>query len=173
VPQRVVVSALYEVPRFKGRPVWNALVGGWKIGILETAESGPVFTVITTANTTNAFPAGPLRPNLLRDAAVPNDRRTVDKWFDTTAWANPAPLTFGNAPRSVLRGAPLMATDATIEKTVAVTERVHFEIRGEFYNLLNRAMFNVPGFTFGAADFGVVSSARAPRTSQIAARLRF
>jgi hypothetical protein len=39
--------------------------------------------------------------------------------------------------------------------------------------MLNQAIFNVPGFTLGAADFGVVSSARAPRTAQLAARLSF
>ena len=29
------------------------------------------------------------------------------------------------------------------------------EIRAEAYNLLNRSNFNLPGFTLGAADFGV------------------
>jgi hypothetical protein len=46
-------------------------------------------------------------------------------------------------------------------------------VRGEFYNLFNHAVFNIPGFTLGAADFGVVSSARAPRTAQFAVRLAF
>ena len=128
------------------------------------------FTVLTTANTTNAFPAGPLRPNLLRDAALPADQRTLARWFDTGAFANPAPLTFGNAPRSGLRAAPVITTDATLEKSFSITERFRFEVRGELYNLLNHAIFNVPGFTLGAADFGVVSSARAPRTAQVAMR---
>jgi len=44
-------------------------------------------------------------------------------------------------------------------------------VRGEFYNILNHANFNIPGNTFGAADFGVVSSARPGRTMQLAARL--
>src|SRR5450631_425557 len=71
VPQRLVVTMLYEVHRFKSKRYLNTALGGWKIGLLETAESGPTFTVITTANTTNAFPAGSLRPNLLRDASLP------------------------------------------------------------------------------------------------------
>ena len=164
VPRRLVMTALYEAPKR-----W----GGWKLGLLETAESGPTFTVITTANTTNAFPAGSLRPNLLSDAGLPNDQRTVNRWFDTAVFANPAPLTFGNAPRGGLRGAPVLTTDATIEKNFRFKERFRFDVRGEFYNLLNHAIFNVPGFTFGAADFGVVSSARSPRTAQLAARLNF
>ena len=54
-----------------------------------------------------------------------------------------------------------------------MTERWKVEIRVEFYNLLNNAIFNIPGFTFGGADFGVISSARSPRTAQLAARLSF
>jgi hypothetical protein len=173
VPQRLVVTALYEVRKFKGHRIVNAALGGWKIGAVETAESGPTFTVITAANTTNAFPAGSPRPDLLRDAALPSGERTVAQWFDTSAYVNPAPLTFGNSPRGGLRAAPVVTTDVTLEKSFFVAERWRVDVRGEFYNLLNHAIFNVPGFTLGAADFGVVSSARAPRTAQLAARLSF
>src|SRR5205823_106304 len=65
VPHRAVVTLLYEIPKFKGNAIVKGILGGWKVGVFETAESGPAFTVITTANTTNAFPAGVLRPNLL------------------------------------------------------------------------------------------------------------
>jgi hypothetical protein len=173
VPRRLVVTLLYEVPKIKGNRMLNGVLGGWKVGVLETAESGPTFTVITTVNTTNAFPAGSLRPNLLSDAALPSDQRTVSRWFDTSVFANPAALTFGNSPRSGLRGAPVVTTDATVEKSFLITERWKFDLRAEFYNLLNHAIFNVPGFTYGAADFGVVSSARSPRTAQLSARLSF
>ena len=60
-----------------------------------------------------------------------------------------------------------------MEKTFDITENVKFNIRSEFYNLLNHTNFNVPGFTLGASDFGVVTSARAGRTAQFAARLSF
>lgn len=173
VPHRLVISALYQFPKVRAGRVGSAALSGWKIGVLETAESGPTFTVITTANTTNAFPAGSLRPILLRDSALPADQRTINRWFDTSAYMNPAPLTFGNSPRGGLRAAPVLTTDATIEKSFAITEHWKAELRGELYNLLNHAIFNVPGFTFGAADFGVVSSARSPRAAQMAFRLSF
>jgi hypothetical protein len=173
VPQRLVVTVLYELPKFKGNAAAKAILGGWKVGLLETAESGPTFTVITAANTTNAFPAGSLRPNLLHDPSLDSGQRTVSRWFDTSAFVNPAPLTFGNSPRSGLRGAPVVTTDATLEKSFSITERWRVDMRVEFYNLLNHAIFNVPGFTYGAADFGVISSARSPRAAQLAARLSF
>ncbi len=171
VPHRLVVTLLYELPKLKAHKVLNTALGGWKAGLLETAESGPTFTVITSANTTNAFPAGSLRPNLVSRAVLANP--TIAKWFDTSAYVNPAALKFGNSPRGGVRGAPVVTTDVTLEKSFAVTERVKLEVRAEFYNLLNRAIFNVPGFTLGAADFGVVSSARAPRNAQLSGRISF
>ena len=144
---------------------------GWKVGLLETAESGAPFTVITTANTTNAFPAGSLRPNLLRDATL--SERSITRWFDTSAFAAPAPFTFGNSPRSGLRGPALWTTDVTLEKSFQLREKLKFDLRSEFYNILNHANFNVPGSTFGAADFGLVTSARNGRTVQLAGRLSF
>jgi len=171
VPHRLVLTVLYEIPRFKSNAIVNGVVGGWKVGLLQTAESGPTFTVTTAANTTNAFPAGALRPHLLGDASL--DQRTVSSWFDTSAFSNPAPLTFGNSPRSGLRGAPVVTTDATLEKSFPLTERWKVDLRAEFYNLFNHAIFNIPGFTLGAADFGVVSNARSPRTAQLSARLSF
>jgi hypothetical protein len=171
VPHRAVVTVLYEVRQFRGRRFLNGALGGWKIGILETLESGPPFTVVMAANTTNAFPAGPLRPNLLRDASLSGAAQSAGRWFDTTAFSAPPQFTFGNAPRDGLRAAPILTTDATLEKSFRVRERWNADVRGEFYNLLNHTNFDVPGHTFGAADFGVVSSARPARL--LAVRVRF
>src|SRR5262245_34258682 len=173
VPHHVVATLLYESRGFHGHPLLSHALSGWKIGLLETFMSGPPFTVITASNTTNAFPAGSLRPDLLRNPELPSSERTVTRWFDTTAFGAPAAFAFGNSPRSVLRGAPLFTTDLTTERSFRLSERYKFELRGEFYNLLNHANFNVPGFTYGAADFGVVTSARPGRTVQLAARLAF
>lgn len=173
VPHHLLITLLYEVPKFKANRIVNGAIGGWKLGALETIESGPAFTVVTATNQTNAFPAGLQRPNLLRDPALPSDQQTLARWFDTSAFVNPAPLTFGNAPRSVLRGAPILTTDATLEKSFFLTEKWKFDLRAEAYNLLNHTNFNIPGFTLGASGFGTVSTARASRTVQLAARLSF
>jgi hypothetical protein len=173
VPQHIVASLLYDLHRFQGHRTLDAFLGGLRVGVLQTYESGPVFTVTTASNTTNAFPAGTLRPNLLFDPSLASDQRSVTRWFNTLAFAQPANFTFGNSPRSGLRGAPIVTTDATLEKSFAITERWRIDLRGEFYNLFNHAIFNVPGSTLGNADFGVVSSARAGRMAQLAARLSF
>ena len=173
VPNHVVVTVLYEVQPFSRSSYVNALLAHWRVGVLETLQSGPPFTVITSANTTNAFPAGPLRPNLAGDPELPSEQRTLDHWFNTAAFVNPSNFTFGNSPRSVLRGPGVMTTDMTLEKTIGLRGATKFDVRVEAYNLLNRANFNIPGFTLGAADFGVISSARPARTIQLGARFSF
>jgi hypothetical protein len=173
VPHHFVLTVLYEVRNVTRIPFVNAVLGGWNVGLLETLQSGAPFTVVTTANTTNAFPAGPLRPDLAGDPSLPADERTLSHWFNTAAFANPAAFTFGNSPRSVLRGPGFATTDLTLEKTIAFGTRVRFDVRVEAYNLLNRTNFNLPGYTLGAADFGSISSARAARTMQLGARLQF
>lgn len=173
VPHRAIGTVLYEVRAFKGRRYVNAALGGWKVGAMVTAESGPPFTVVMNGNTTNAFSAGPLRPNLVRAAALSRGERQIYRWFDTTAFAAPAQFTFGNSPRDGLRAAPVHQTDVTVEKSFRATERWKIDVRGEIYNLFNHANFDVPGRTVGAADFGVVSAARPARYMQLAARVSF
>ena len=114
-----------------------------------------------------------LRPNLVRNPSLPSGERTVERWFDTSAFAAPPFFSFGNSPRSVLRGAALLTMDVTLERSFTITERWAFNLRGEFFNLLNHGNFNLPGFTLGTADFGVVSTARPGRTMQLGARLSF
>ena len=160
VPDHFVLTASY-------------VIGGWRFSALETLMSGAPFTVITSANTTNAFPAGPLRPNLVAKPDLPEKKRTLSHWFNTTAFVNPANFTFGNSPRSVLRGPGLATLDATVEKSMAIGGQRRCDFRIEIYNLLNRANLNLPGFTLGAADFGVISSARPARTVQLGARFSF
>ncbi|HYP12481.1 MAG TPA: hypothetical protein VEQ63_01040, partial [Bryobacteraceae bacterium] len=82
-------------------------------------------------------------------------------------------FTFGNSPRSGLRGDSLQTVDLTLSKEFPVTERYRVDLRSEFYNALNHSNFELPGHTFGAANFGTVLSARAARAIQLGLRLSF
>jgi hypothetical protein len=173
VPHHLVVTVLYEIRPFTGRRYVDAVLANWRVGLLQTLQSGPPFTVITSANTTNAFPAGPLRPNLVGSPELPSNERSLGRWFNTSAFVNPEPFTFGNSPRSVLRGPGIVTTDLTVEKTIGIVADTRLDVRVEVYNLLNRANFHIPGFTLGAPDFGAISSARSPRAVQLGARVSF
>jgi hypothetical protein len=170
VPHRVVLTGLYQAPKWKG--VRKAFAS-WQVGVLAPLQSGAPFTVVTAANTTNAFTAGALRPNLLRDPNLPSGERTLSRWFDTSAFVAPNPFTFGNSPRSGLRGDASQTVDATLSREFPVTERFKVDLRSEFYNLLNHANFELPGHVLGAANFAAVLSARPSRTVQLGLRVSF
>ena len=173
VTHRTVITALYQAPGFKSNRILRWIAGSWQTGLLATFQSGAPFTIVTAANTTNAFTAGSLRPNLLRNPNLPASEQTLARWFDTAAFAEPAPFTFGNSPRSGLRGDGNQTVDATLSKEFALKERYTVNLRGEFYNVLNHANFDLPGHVLGSANFGTVLSARAARGVQLGLRVSF
>ncbi len=171
IPHRAVITLLYSVPTFDRSRIVHAVLGGWQIGLLTTLQSGQTFTVFDSVNQSNAFPAGTMRPNLVADPRA--GRQTLAHWFNTAAFQSAAPYTFGNSPRSVLRGASWKNADLTLSKNFHLTERLRTELRGEFFNVTNHANFDLPGHTLGNADFGVISAAEPARTVQVALRLAF
>ena len=171
IPQRAVITFLYAAPSFASRPFANRLLGGWQIGVLSVLQSGQTFTVFDSVNNTNAFPAGTVRPNLTGDPTAGS--QSLGHWFNTAAFQSAPPYTFGNSPRSVLRGPAWKNVDLTLSKNFKITERWSTELRGEFFNVLNHANLDIPGHTLGNPDFGVISAAEPARTVQVALRVVF
>ncbi len=174
VRHRAVISAVYELPLLRGsRSLLASVFGGWKTGVLASFQAGPPFTVFNLADTTNAFAAGPLRPDLIAEPFLSGDLRSISQWFNTGAFRLPDPYRFGNAPRSVLRGPGINNIDLSLLKNFSITERVKAEFRGESYNFLNHTNFGLPGSTLGAPGFGVITSARPGRAVQLGLRITF
>jgi hypothetical protein len=171
VPHHFLFAGLYEVPRLKHHRLANALAGGWRVGIDANFQSGAVFTVFDSANTTNGFPAGAVRPDIVANPRL--GVRTLQRYFNTTAFVHPPNYRFGNSPRSVLRGPGSENVDFNVARSIPLSERLRTEFRGEFFNVFNFANFNPPGHTLGNVDFGVINSAKAARTAQMVLRVIF
>jgi len=172
IPHHLLFTGLYELPQFRNHKAVNLIAGGWQVGITANIQSGAVFTVFDSANTTNGFPAGAMRPNLVGNPRL-SSGSTLRRYFDTSAFAHPPNFQFGNSPRSVLRGPGSNVVDFNLAKTFTVTERVRTELRGEFFNVFNFANFDIPGHTFGNSDFGIINTAKPARTAQLVLRLIF
>jgi hypothetical protein len=178
IPHRFTASTVYELPigpgqRYLPSGRLGRLVGGWSIGMVTSLQSGPPFSVTTLTNTTNAFTPGPLRANLSGNPALPAGDRTLARWFNTDAFAQPAAFSFGTSPRGVLRGAGDVTIDVLLSKTVRFGRERAVQLRVEAFNALNRANFGLPGHALGAPDFGVVSTAGPARTLQLGVRVVF
>jgi hypothetical protein len=65
--------------------------------------------------------------------------------------------------------------DLSLFKQFKIKERTSFEIRGEFFNVLNTPNFGGPGNSTGTSTYGLVTLTQAndPRLTQLTARINF
>ena len=173
VPHHFLLTALYELPKFKSNKAVSLLAGGWQLSTNVNLQSGAVFTVYDSVNTTNGFPAGTVRPNLAGNPRLDSAARTLQRDFNPSAFAHPPNFVFGDSPRSVLRGRASHNVDFNVAKTFTVTEHLRTDLRGEFFNVFNLTNFDIPGHTLGNPDFGIISSAKPGRTTQLVLRMIF
>jgi len=97
----------------------------------------------------------------------------VAMWFNTAAFAQPAPYTFGNEGVGIVRAPGLINLDFSLLRNFSFTEKIRAELRGEFFNALNHTNLGLPGQAFGSAGFGVISSAGPARQIELGARIIF
>jgi hypothetical protein len=63
--------------------------------------------------------------------------------------------------------------DFGAHKMLALREHLKLQFRAEFFNFFNHALLNNPDTTVSDSNFGRITSARAPRTMQLALKLNF
>jgi hypothetical protein len=174
-------SILYELPVGKGKPflnrggVLNAITGGWQLSSILEFHSGIPFTpVMGTANLNGAL-SGSWYPNRVGNGTLSNP--SINDWFDTNAFEQPAQYTFGNSGRNVLYGPGYERVDLALAKAFAIHllgEQGKLQVRGEAFNGLNHTNFAQPNAQIGTAGAGIISSTAANnRQIQLGAILRF
>jgi hypothetical protein len=111
------------------------------------------------------------RPNVV-GAPYVRDTNTLI-WINPSAFvANPLG-TFGNAGYNSLIGPAFFDLDASVTRSFPVREHRRFDLRFEFFNLLNHTNFSLPVATKSSATFGKILSAGDPRILQFAAKFVF
>ena len=176
IPRRLTLSGVWELPLGTGKKFLSGsparyFLGGWSLGGIFTAQSGPPFTVTTQVNSVYSA-VGALRANVSGNPNLPNDQRILGRWFDTSVFSQPAAATFGNQGVNMLRSDGTLNMDVSFQRAFSLPgEGRKLQFRGEMFNLANHADFGVPGRVFGGPGFGVVSSARGARSIQLGLRL--
>jgi hypothetical protein len=160
---RFVASALYDLPFGKGRrfavtnPVLNAVAGNWQWNGILTAHSGQPFTPALGTSTANT---GAARPNRIADGNLPSDQRSVNRWFDKSAFTAPAPYNFGNAGRNILIGPGAFNLDFSVFKSFPLRwlgEGGQAQFRAEAFNLLNHPQFANPNARVDIPQGGIIT----------------
>jgi hypothetical protein len=175
LPQRFVVSYVYELPvKIQNKPA-NAVLGGWSVAGISQFDDGLPFTALLSTDNQNIGSVGrnsEFANYTGANTSIPN--RTINEWFNTAAFPVPAPYTVGNAPRDNVRGQGLRETDFSLYKQFALRDRARLELRGEFYNLFNQTTFGQPNNLADTPQLGTISSTReSGRITQVAAKLHW
>lgn len=152
--------------------VARKVFGGWSVSGFGTYGSGYPLPM-TTVNTNSFAFTGGLRPNLtgqpIRAASGtggfdPNR----DFYLNPAAFANPTPLTFGNAPAYLAVRQPFLMNESFgLFKETRFFERVTHQFRVEMSNPFNRVVFGAPTTDYSSTAFGRISSTQnSPRQIQ-------
>ncbi len=160
---RFVTSAIYDLPFGHGRhfaianPVLDAIAGGWQVNTILTLHSGQPFTPslgVSSANT------GAARPNRVGDGNLPGSQRTIQNWFDKTAFVSPLQYQYGNAGRNILFAPGAANMDFSLFKRFPLArlrEGSELQFRAESFNFLNHPQFGMPNLRVDIAQGGSIT----------------
>jgi len=162
IPHRFTWVFSYELPKTGGS--FQRLKNGWGFDSTVSLQSGQPFTL--NFNCEDDYSGGGDcfdRPDVV--GPIVYNKRNPSKFLDLSAFAMPCTIAstvtqdtysgfasdcqpgtrhYGNLRRNSLVGPNYKQWDFVIYKDTAITERVHLQLRAEFFNLLNRPNFSSP-----------------------------
>jgi hypothetical protein len=191
-PHQVVASYTYELPFGPGKkllsgtdPFSKYVAGGWSVSGIHTYRAGTPIGVSTnlrlpTTGDSLSLSAPPVRPNWVGgvDALTGVSCRGFDPardlYLNRAAFSDPAPFTFGNAPRLLpnVRGCAYSDENISVMKYMPITERgINLRFGADFFNIFNRHHFSGPSTNIDNTNFGSISGAGPPRIIQLHMKL--
>ncbi len=180
VGQRLVVSFVDDIPIGKGKlldthnRVLNGVFGGFQLNGIATFQGGFPFSVngVDNSGLNGTNPAE--RANVNGNPQLPRGQRNAQHWFNTSVFSNPAPGTFGNSGRNILREPGLNTWDMSVFRNIGISERFTAQIRLETFNTFNHTSLGMADSNVTSGTFGKISSARIPgRIVQLGAKIIF
>ncbi len=201
VPNRFSFTGSYDIPVHKmDNGAMDRILRGWEFSATAIAQSGLPFTVYNTApfspvwsdpscsttvtpscqvigNTGGDYNADGNNydvPDVARSYSTPKGIGSyLNGIFSPTDFSSPALGTEGNERLGRFRGPGYFDVDAALIKQTAITERVHLQLRFEFFNILNHSNLNGVDGNLADGTFGRTTSVFNPRWLQIAAKITF
>jgi len=183
VRHRLVVNYIWEMPFGRDRRYgkdWSRgldlVLGGWQLTGIHVVQTGLALTATLGGSAvTNLGGERRARPNLIGNPELPEDQRTVARWFNTDAFAtfSPAPQAFGNAGIGIMRGPGMANFDFTLAKNFKAGDRRSFQFRTEFFNAFNHANFGPPNIMRDSSGFGQILTAANARIIQFGLKFYF
>ena len=171
-------SFIAQSPFGTGRMGANRLVktlaGGWSLNGILQLHSGMPYTVTTSNAILNNGGFNQERANVSGDPNAGGGR--PEMWFNTAAFTNPAPYTYGNEKVNTQTTDWGRNLDLSLFRQFHIlsSETRYFEFRAEAFNVLNNVVFGYPDSYIPDTNFGrVTSTANSPRQLQLSLKLYF
>ncbi|MEO8367761.1 MAG: TonB-dependent receptor [Candidatus Solibacter sp.] len=173
VRHTLTANGIYNLPLGRGRKYASAglagrLLEGWNVSGLGMARTGLPFNVTVNRSTadlpdgvvtTPGKAAPPQRPDVVAGQNMYAANPSANGWLNAAAFRLPAKGTWGNLPRSALRGPDFWQTDIAAGKKTRISERHEVEFRAELFNLFNRAQYGAPNANLSnLTTFGTITS---------------
>jgi hypothetical protein len=176
VRHKLAISSTIELPfgkdrrwlRGSKRPV-QALAGGWQVNTIATFQTGLPFTPTMQTNNLNTG-TGSQFPNRTASGKLDSSSRTIERWFDASAFVSPGQYIFGNSGRNILYGPGTRQVDLSLFKHFPISEGRRVEFRAEAFNAFNTPQFNNPNSSIGFAGVARITTAGNPTVYQRTSR---
>ena len=197
VPQRVVVSYVYELPFGHNKPFVTSgvgawMLGGWRTSGIYTFSSGQPFTVSSSGQLSSDIDINGNANALPIMTGKAKTIGNVNCWFyysgnktcgqvspgTADAYAIPnlsmGQSPYGNGSINNLSGPHTNVFDFALMRDFSIMEKTNLQFRWEVFNLSNSVLFAQPDSTLSDGGVGTITSlAGDPRIMQFALRLSF
>lgn len=166
---------LYQLPFFlnSNSGFRKSVLGGWEISGITTFQTGaPLTPTVSDSGRQLGLLGGTARPDVVTGVSY---NKTVDSWFSSSSFAQPALLSFGSSGRGILRAPGRNNFNLSLFKAFAlpVYEGSRVEFRAETFNTFNHTQFRDVNTELGNQNFGRVTSANDARVIQLGLKLIF
>jgi hypothetical protein len=175
----VNANLIFELPFGPNKPWLHnggrlaAIFGHWRGGLDLVAQSGTPLTprVQGAANDVARGSNGSLRANYV-GGPITIAGPTIDRFFNTAAFAVPAPGTFGSASRNMIIGPGSRMLNAQISRDLTLPHNRGITLVVNATNLLNTVNYTRVDTTVNSPTFGNVLGVAPMRSAQVILRFR-
>jgi len=180
--QILTVSYVYPLPFWlNGQNWYQKVLGGWQVSGVTGIQTGLPFNVVVQGDPAgigvvgsnggpNGTVTGTQRPMLVNTNW---EGPTRTQYLNPSAFAAPAPGTYGNLGAYALHYPLYNNWDVSLTKSFPIRENVRASFRAELYNFPNHLSYTNIQTVVGNSNFGQITGATDPRTLQLALRLSF
>src|SRR5205085_33473 len=104
----------------------DAVVGGWQVNGIAVLQGGFPFT-ITASDLGLVNQAFAERANEVEKPYPSGFHKSINDWFNTAAFSQPAPGEFGDSSRNVIRAPGINSWDLSLFKNFRLSERARVQ----------------------------------------------